>query len=81
MESWLGLYAPKNIPPEILAKLREAAVKSLDDPVVQQKFIDIGGSVPKAERRGGDHMLATVKSDVTRWIDVVKKAGGIEVKE
>ena len=81
VESWLGLYAPKGVPPEILAKLREAAVKSLDDPVVQQKFIDIGGSVPKPERRGSDHMLATVKSDVARWIDVVKKAGGIEVKE
>jgi tripartite-type tricarboxylate transporter receptor subunit TctC len=81
VESWLGLYAPKGLPPEILAKLREAAVKSLDDPVVQQKFLDIGGSVPKPERRGGDHMLATIKSDVDRWIDVVKKAGGIQVKE
>ena len=81
VESWLGLYAPKGLPPEILVKLREAAVKSLDDPVVQQKFLDIGGSVPKPERRGGDHMLATIKSDVTRWVEVVKKAGGIEVKE
>ncbi|MFM9850718.1 MAG: Bug family tripartite tricarboxylate transporter substrate binding protein [Hyphomicrobiaceae bacterium] len=81
VESWLGLYAPKGLPPEILAKLREAAVKSLDDPDVQRKFLDIGGSVPKVERRGGDHMLATIKTDVDRWIDVVKKAGGIEVKE
>jgi tripartite-type tricarboxylate transporter receptor subunit TctC len=77
-ESWLGLYAPKGLPPEILAKLCEAAVKALDDPDVQQRFLTIGGSVPKPERRGGDHMLATVKSDVERWQDVVKKAGGIE---
>jgi tripartite-type tricarboxylate transporter receptor subunit TctC len=81
VESWLGLYAPKGLPPEVLAKLREAAVKSLDDPVVQKKFLDIGGSVPKPERRGGDHMLATIKTDVDRWIDVVKKAGGIQIKE
>ncbi len=81
VESWLGLYAPKGLPPEILAKLREAAVKSLDDPAVQKKFLDIGGSVPKLERRGGDYMLATIKTDVDRWIDVVKKAGGIQVKE
>jgi tripartite-type tricarboxylate transporter receptor subunit TctC len=81
VESWLGLYAPKGLPPEILAKLREAAVKSLDDPDVQKRFLDIGGSVPKLERRGGDYMLATIKSDVARWTEVVKKAGGIEVKE
>lgn len=81
VESWLGLYAPKGLPPEILAKLRATALKALDDPEVQQKFLTIGGSVPKAERRGGDHMLATIKTDVARWQDVVKKAGGIEVKE
>ena len=81
VESWLGLYAPKGMPPEILAKLREVAVKSLDDPDVQKKFLDLGGSVPKVERRGGDHMLATIKTDVDRWMEVVKKAGGIEVKE
>jgi tripartite-type tricarboxylate transporter receptor subunit TctC len=81
VESWLGLYAPKGLPPEILAKLREAAIKALDDPDVQKRFLDLGGSVPKPERRGGEHMLATIKSDVTRWNEVVKKAGGIEVKE
>jgi tripartite-type tricarboxylate transporter receptor subunit TctC len=81
VESWLGLYAPKGVPPEILAKLRAAAVKALDDPEVQRKFLEIGGSVPKPERRGGDYMLATIKSDVARWQEVVKKAGGIEVKQ
>jgi tripartite-type tricarboxylate transporter receptor subunit TctC len=81
VESWLGLYAPKGLPPEILAKLRETALKALDDPEVQKKFLEIGGSVPKPDRRGGDYMLATIKSDVDRWLEVVKKAGGIQVKE
>lgn len=80
VDSWLGLYAPKGLPPEVLAKLREAAVKALDDPEVQKKFLTIGGTVPPPERRGGDHMLATIKSDVARWEEVVKKAGGIEQK-
>ena len=35
MESWLGLYAPKGVPPEILAKLREAVAVSLEHPLVQ----------------------------------------------
>jgi tripartite-type tricarboxylate transporter receptor subunit TctC len=74
IESWLGLYAPKGLPPPILAKLREAVAKSLEDPDVQKKFRDIGGVVPKPENRGGERMLEIIKADITRWADVVKKA-------
>ncbi len=74
IESWLGLYAPKGLPPAVLAKLREAVAKALDDADVQKKFRDIGGVVPKPEDRGGERMLEIVKADIVRWADVVKKA-------
>lgn len=77
-ESWLGLYAPKGLPAPILAKLREAAVKALDDPMVQQKFQDIGGAVPPPADRGGERMLEFVNRDVARWMEVARKAGGVE---
>ena len=65
---------------QILAKLREAVAAALEDPLVQTKFPEIGGTVPKKEDRGGDRMLEIVKSDVVRWSEVVKKAGGMEAK-
>lgn len=80
MESWLGLYAPKGVPPPILAKLREAELAALEDPLVLKRFPEIGGVVPKKADRGGDRMLELVKSDVLRWSEVVKKAGGVEAK-
>ena len=80
MESWLGLYAPKGVPPAILARLREAAVAALDDPLVQKRFPEIGGSVPRKEDRGGDRMLEIIKGDVVRWSEVVKKAAPTEAK-
>lgn len=80
MEGWLGLYAPKNLPPAILAKLRDAAVKALDDPMVQKKFTDIGGILPKPADRGGIRMQAIVEQDVARWVEVVRKAGPLEEK-
>jgi tripartite-type tricarboxylate transporter receptor subunit TctC len=79
-ESWLGLYAPKGLPPEILAKLREAVAVALEHPLVQTRFPEIGGTVPKPEDRGGERMLEIVKRDVARWGEVVRKAGGIEAK-
>ena len=81
MESWLGLYAPKGLPPPILDKLREAAVAALEDPLVQKRFPEIGGSVTKKADRGGERMLEIVKADVVRWGEVVKKAGGAEAKQ
>jgi len=80
MEGWLGLYAPKNLPPAILAKLRDAAVKALDDPAVQKRITDIGGILPKPEDRGGIRMQAIVEQDVARWVEVVRKAGPLEEK-
>jgi len=81
IESWLGLYAPKGVPPQILAKLREAVAAALEDPLVEKRFPEIGGSIPRREDRGGDRMLEIVKSDVARWSNVVKSAGGMEAKQ
>jgi tripartite-type tricarboxylate transporter receptor subunit TctC len=75
VESWLGLYAPKGVPEAILAKLRAAVLTAQDDPVVQKRFADIGGAVPPSEKRGGEYMTRLVASEVTRWVEVVKKAG------
>ena len=68
------------MPPAVLAKLRAAVAAALEDPLVQTKFPDIGGSVPRKEDRGGERMLEIIKSDVVRWSEVVKKAGGVEAK-
>ena len=75
VENWLGLYGPKGIPAPVLGRLRQSLSKALDDPAVQQKFLDIGGVVPPQADRGPERMLEIIKSDVVRWTDVVKKAG------
>ncbi len=78
-ETWTGLYAPKGLPPAVLAKLREAVAKSLADPEVQGRFAKIGATVPKPDRQGGDAMLKLVTVEVARWIEILKKAG-VELK-
>lgn len=80
VEAWLGLYAPKNLPPAILAKLRETAVKALDDPMVKEKIVGIGGVLPRPEDRGGVRMQAIVERDAARILEAVRKAGPMEEK-
>ncbi|BDT70107.1 hypothetical protein os1_42990 [Comamonadaceae bacterium OS-1] len=40
--SWQGVVAPKGLPPEVKAQITAALVEALADPVVKQKFIDVG---------------------------------------
>ncbi len=74
-ESWLGLYAPKGLPPAVLAKLREAVAKSLADPAVAEALRRHRRGRPQPDRQGGDYMQKHVAAEVERWIAIMKKAG------
>jgi tripartite-type tricarboxylate transporter receptor subunit TctC len=70
--TWNALFAPKNTPPEIVARLNAAALKALADPGLQAKFktfsAEIVGSTPEA-------LSAHVMAELAKWQPVVDKAG------
>jgi tripartite-type tricarboxylate transporter receptor subunit TctC len=74
-ETWTGLYVPKGLPADVLAKLRDAVARSLADPAVQERFLKIGATVPKPDRQGGAVMQKLVEVEVDRWVAILKKAG------
>ena len=49
-------------------------------PSCRRNFPRSAAPCRKKEDRGGDRMLEIIKSDVVRWSEVVKKAGGVEAK-
>jgi tripartite-type tricarboxylate transporter receptor subunit TctC len=59
----------------VLTKLREAVATALADPSTQAKLAAIGADLPKPATHGGDYMQKLVVSEVTRWADIMKKAG------
>lgn len=44
-EGWAGIFAPKGIPPEVLAKLVDASTKAMSDPVVLKAYANMGANV------------------------------------
>ena len=76
VQSWHGLYAPKGLPAPILAKLREAVEKALDDPEVRAKLEKVGGGVPPADMRGHENMAKRVAYEIDTWTEALRKAGG-----
>jgi tripartite-type tricarboxylate transporter receptor subunit TctC len=70
--TWFGLWAPKETPQPILAKLHAALKNALADPTLQAR-IAAGAGQPL------DMPLADIepflKSEIAKWADVVKRAG------
>ena len=76
ISNWLGLIAPKGIPPAVVAKLNEAYNKALALPELREKIVgpgnEIGGGSP-------EEFAAFMRSEADRWQKLVK-ASGIKVE-
>jgi tripartite-type tricarboxylate transporter receptor subunit TctC len=72
---WHGLWAPKGVSPEIVAKLNAAARQSLADPTVQQKLAAVGQLIVPPGRQTPQGLAAFQQAEAEKWFPVVKAAG------
>jgi tripartite-type tricarboxylate transporter receptor subunit TctC len=72
MSIWAGIFAPKNTPPRIVAKLAAALDKALDEPGVRQRVGNLGGSIPGKAERNPAAFDRYVKAEVARWAPILK---------
>ncbi|MCS6763859.1 MAG: tripartite tricarboxylate transporter substrate binding protein [Candidatus Protistobacter heckmanni] len=68
--TWFGLYGPKGLPADIVAKLNAAVNKALQSPEVQDRFARMG-----AELAGGTpaQFEVTVQADTARWAKLIRE--------
>ncbi len=71
MSIWAGLFAPKGVPPEVVAKLADALDKTLDEPVVRETIAKLGGSIPAKEERSPAAFDRFVRSEIARWAPIL----------
>jgi tripartite-type tricarboxylate transporter receptor subunit TctC len=74
MSIWAGIFAPKDTPAPIVAKLADALDKALDDDGVKQRINSLGGSIPDKRERNPAAFDAYVKAEIIRWAPVLKAA-------
>jgi tripartite-type tricarboxylate transporter receptor subunit TctC len=77
VSAWNAVFAPKNTPKEIVAKLNDALVKALDDETTRSRLHDLGGVIPDKAGRTPTYLAEFVKSEVARWTPVLKAAGAV----
>jgi tripartite-type tricarboxylate transporter receptor subunit TctC len=75
VSAWNAIFAPKNLPPDIQAKLNEAVVKALDDEATTKRLLEIGSLIPARNDRTPEALQRLVESEVARWSSVLKAAG------
>ena len=71
---WHGLWAPRNTPKEILARLNSAAVDALNNPSVRQKLLELGQEVPPREQQTTEFLARRQKAEADKWWPIIKAA-------
>ena len=73
--TWNAFLAPKNTPPEVVAKLNEAMSKTLDTPAVQEMLVKHGVTGVAPERRSPAYLAKFIPEEIARWAGPIKAAG------
>jgi tripartite-type tricarboxylate transporter receptor subunit TctC len=72
---WIGLFAVKGTPRDIIDKLHAATVEAMADPAVRSGFIDLGYEVFPSERQTPEALSALQKADAEKWWPIIKEFG------
>jgi tripartite-type tricarboxylate transporter receptor subunit TctC len=72
---WFGLFGPRGMSKEVVAKLNGAMVAALADPKVQARLADLGLDLASREQQTPEGLAAFQKAETDKWWPVIKAAG------
>ncbi len=75
--TWTALFFPKNTPAPIVAKLRDAAIGTMETPSVREQLQKLGATIVAPDRRTPDYLGRFVKSEIEKWSVPVKASGAV----
>src|SRR6516162_3316108 len=64
---WVAMFAPKNVPKEIIDKLNAAAVEALADQAVRSRLADLSYELYSPERQTPEALGALRKAEAEKW--------------
>ena len=70
---WVGLFAPKGTPKEVLATLYKASADVLKQPDVKQRYGQVGGA--ETTTMGSAEFTKRIRADIERYRKVVAQVG------
>src|SRR6185369_6028949 len=70
--SWNGMFAPRGVPPQVVAIVNATLKDVLALPDVRQRLLELG---IEARPSSPEELMTLFKADVKKWDDVIVKAG------
>lgn len=74
VSTWYGLYAPKGVAAEIVARLNGAAMVALADAAVRRRFADLGIDIPPPGRQSPQVLADLQRAEIAKWWPIIKAA-------
>jgi tripartite-type tricarboxylate transporter receptor subunit TctC len=74
MSIWSAVFAPKETPKPVVARLSHALDAALDDPDLKKRLVALGGRIPDKEERGPDRLETLLAAEIARWAPILKGA-------
>ena len=74
MTLWSGLWAPKDTPKDIVAKLNAATVDALNDPAVRAQLEKLGLQMPPNDKLSPQALGDWQKAEIAKWWPMIKAA-------
>ena len=71
---WYGLWAPKDTPKDIIARLNAAMLDALAHEETRKRFADLGINAPSREQQTPEALRAFQKSEADKWWPIIKAA-------
>ena len=76
MSIWAGLFAPKDTPSEVVAKLADALNGALDEANVRERLIQLGATIPDKAERTPAAFDRFVRAEIARWAPLLAATPG-----
>jgi tripartite-type tricarboxylate transporter receptor subunit TctC len=73
--SWGALVFPKGTSEPIVRRMAKAANEVVETPAVRQQLLDVGVTVPAAERRTPEYLATFIPSEIARWAGPIRASG------
>ena len=71
---WHGIWARKGTARSIVAKINDALVAALADPVVQQRFAEQGQEIPPRDQQTPEALGEFHKAEIEKWLPIIRAA-------
>ena len=73
--TWNALFLPKGVPADVVKKINEAIVGTINTPAVREKLTNLGANVVSSKEATPEYLASFVKSEIEKWAAPIKASG------